>query len=103
MSLQQKQKITNLPTICIKAGKLVKGYDSVCEALKGKLVYYVMTASDISAKTFKETEFMCRKYGTVLIPTELTKEDMERISGKQTAVAAVCNKGFADKFIELSN
>ncbi|MBQ8297761.1 MAG: ribosomal L7Ae/L30e/S12e/Gadd45 family protein [Ruminococcus sp.] len=103
MSLQQKQKITNLLTICIKAGKIVKGYDSVVEAMKGSTVSCVMTAADISPKTLKETAFMCSKYNTVLIQTELTKEEIGQFAGKQTAVIAVCDKGFADKFMTLSN
>ncbi len=101
MSLQQKQKIINLLTICIKAGKTVKGFDSVCEAMKNKSVSCVLTAADISPKSLKETAFMCGKYSTVHLETELTKEEIGQFAGKQTAVIAVCDKGFADKFISL--
>lgn len=102
MSLQKKQKTTNLLTICIKSGKVIKGFDSVCEALKGKTVSCVMTASDISPKSLKETVFMCNKFETALINTDLTKEEMAQFTGKHTAVLAVCDKGFADKFIEIA-
>lgn len=102
MSLERKQKIINLLTICVKAGKIVKGYDSVCEAMGEKSVYCVMTAADISARTLKETAFMCGKYNVPLIAVELTKEETGYYIGKTTAVLAVCDKGFAEKFISLS-
>jgi ribosomal protein L7Ae-like RNA K-turn-binding protein len=100
MSLRQKK--INLLTICIKAGKTVRGYDSVCEEMKSGRVSCVMTAADISAKSLKETKFMCSRYGVNHIETELTKEEIGHISGKQTAVIAVCDEGFAKRFAELS-
>lgn len=102
MNSQQKQKIINLLTICIKAGKTVRGYDSVCEALKNKLVCCVLTAADVSAKTLKETAFMCSKYSVPVIETSISKEEISGFTGRQTAVIAVCDKGFADRFIMIS-
>lgn len=102
MSSEQKQKIINLLTVCIKAGKTVKGFDSVCEAIKNSSVCCVMTASDASEKTVKETAFMCGKFNVPLIRTELTKDEIGRFAGKQTAVIAVCDNGFAAKFTELA-
>lgn len=102
MSLQQKQKIINLLTVCIKAGKTVRGYDSVCGAMKEGSAYCVLTASDISDKTLKETAFMCGKYNVPLVRTSLTKEDYGRFAGRPTAVTAVCDKGFAEKLAELA-
>lgn len=102
MSSERKQKIISLLTICIKAGRTVKGFDTVCEAMKSGTVFCVMTAADASAKTVKETAFMCSKYKTPLIETELTKEEIGLYAGKQTAVLAVCDKGFADKFKRLA-
>lgn len=102
MSLQRKQKTADLLTICIKAGKTVKGFDSVCTAMKEGKAECVLTASDISEKSLKETAFMCGKYNTALVKTQLTKEETGRFTGKQTAVIAVCDKGFALKFRQLA-
>lgn len=102
MNSEMKRKISNLLTICIKAGKVVKGYDSVCEAMKEKKVSCVLTACDASEKTLKETAFMCSKYDVSLVRTPLTKEETGSLAGKQTAVLAVCDKGFAGKFIQLA-
>jgi ribosomal protein L7Ae-like RNA K-turn-binding protein len=99
--MNSNQKIADLLTICIKAGKTVRGFDSVCDALKSGNVYCVMTASDVSAKTFKEVEFVCHKYNTPHIESGLSKEETGRFTGKQTGVIAVCDKGFAERFIQL--
>lgn len=102
MSSEQKQKIINLLTICIKAGKTIKGFDSVCDTLKEGLASCVMTASDASEKTVKETAFMCDKYNVDLLKTDLSKEEISGFVGKQTAVIAICDKGFAEQFKKLS-
>lgn len=100
--MSSQQKIINLLTICIKAGKVVKGYDSVCGEIKKGSVSCVMTAADISPKSLKETAFICGKSGVKLLKTSLTKETIGLISGKQAAVIAVCDPGFARKFVQLS-
>lgn len=100
--MNSQQKIINLLTVCIKAGKVVKGFDSVCGEIKKGNVSCVMTAADISPKSLKETAFICGKFGVKLLETPLTKETIGLISGKQAAVIAVCDPGFARKFVQLS-
>lgn len=95
------KKTANLLTICLKAGKTVKGFDSVCDAVKNGSVFCVLTASDTSEKTVKEISFVCGKYSVPLFRTELTKEEMGILCGKITAVIAVCDKGFADGFSKI--
>lgn len=102
MSSEQIRKISNLLTICIKAGKTVKGFDSVCTAMKENKIICVLAASDTSAKTLKETAFMCDKYSTRLVNIPITKEEIGRLCGKQTAVIGVCDSGFAAKFAQLA-
>lgn len=103
MNSEKKQKIINLLTICIKAGKTVKGFDSVCSAIKENTVRCVMTASDISDKTLKEISFVCGKYNIPIVAAELTKEEFALYTGKQTAVFAVCDTGFADGFLKIAD
>ena len=83
------KKTANLLTMCIKAGKAVKGFDSACD-------------SDASEKTVKETNFICEKYSVPLVKTELSKDEMARICGKVTAVIAICDKGFANGFSKIN-
>lgn len=100
--MSSQKKITNLLSICIKAGKLVKGFDTVCEELKKGSVFCVMTAADISPKSLKETAFFCEKSDTALLEIPLTKSDIRQLCGKESAVLAVLDKGFAESFIKLS-
>lgn len=98
-----KNKTADLLSICIKAGKTVKGFDSVCSAVKEGRVFCVLAASDISAKTLKETVFVCSKYNVPVVGSGLAKESIGMLTGKQTAVVAVCDKGFAKRFIQISS
>ena len=101
MSSDRKQKTPDLLTICNKAGKTVKGFDSVCAAVAEGKAFCVLTAADASAKTRKEAAFVCGKYGVTLLDTELTKDDTARLCGKASAVIAVCDKGFAGGFEKI--
>ncbi|MCM1313966.1 MAG: ribosomal L7Ae/L30e/S12e/Gadd45 family protein [Prevotella sp.] len=95
------KKTANLLTICIKAGKAVKGFDSACDAVRNGTAYCVLTASDASEKTVKETEFICNKYSVPVLKTELSKEEIVSLCGKVTAIIAICDKGFADGFVKI--
>lgn len=102
MNSGQNQKIINLLTMCRRAGKLVIGFDAVSESVKNKKAFCIMTASDISANTLKEISFVCLKYNIKIIPCGLTKEELGYYLGKVTAVTAVCDRGFAEGFLKLS-
>ncbi len=97
MNSEKKRKTADLLTICIKAGKAVKGFDSSCEAVKNGSPC-ILTASDASEKTVKEAAYICGKYGAGLIRTELTKAEIGKLCGKDTAVLAVNDKGFSEAF-----
>lgn len=101
MNLQQKQKTADLLTICFKAGKAVKGFDSMKEAVMNGDASCVLAAADASEKTVKEARFVCGKANVPVFVTELKKEDIDRLCGKETAVIAVCDKGFAGGFEKL--
>lgn len=101
MNSEKKQKTADLLTICIKAGKTVKGFDSAAEAVRSGKALCILTAADASAKTVKEAAFICGKHGIPLLETELEKSEIGRLCGKDTAVLAVCDKGFADGFARI--
>lgn len=101
MSLDKKRKTADLLGICLKAGKAVKGFDSACEAVKNGSAACILTASDASAKTVKEAGFIGGKYNVPVLVSELTKTELGTLCGKETAVLAVCDKGFAGAFIKI--
>lgn len=102
MNSKKKQKTADLLSVCIKAGKAVKGFDSSKEAVEKGNAAAVLTACDASPKTVKEVLFICEKYGTAVIGTELEKAEIGKLCGKETAVIAVCDKGFADGFRKIT-
>lgn len=102
MSFDPMKKTADLLSICIKAGKTVRGFDSVCGAIENGSAACVLTASDASEKTVKEAAFRCGRYCVPLIKTTLSKDDMARLFGKSTAVIAVADKGFAEGFAKIA-
>ncbi|MBP3379503.1 MAG: ribosomal L7Ae/L30e/S12e/Gadd45 family protein [Ruminococcus sp.] len=101
MNLQRKRKTADLLSICFKAGKAVKGFDSMKEAVLNGDACCVLTAADASEKTVKEARFVCGKADIPVIAAELEKAEIGRLCGKDTAVIAVCDKGFAGGFGKL--
>lgn len=101
MNLEKNRKTADLLTVCFKAGKAVKGFDPAVEALKKGSAFCVITASDASAKTVKEAEYYCGRYGAVHLHSGLSKDDIKSLSGKSAAVIAVCDKGFSDGFAKI--
>lgn len=101
MNSGKKQKTADLLTICIKAGKAVKGFDSAKEAVLNGKAYCVLTAYDVSPKTLKEVRFMCGKNDISVLVTELEKAEIGILCGKETAVIAVCDKGFSEGFTKI--
>ena len=94
-------KLTGILSICRKAGKLILGFDPTKEALEKKKVCCVLTAADISPKTNKEVCYFCEKYSVPVSAMPLTKDDMERLVGRKTAVAAVTDSGFSNRIRQL--
>lgn len=101
MNSGKKQKTADLLTICIKAGKAVKGFDSTKESVVNGRAYCVLTACDVSLKTLKEVRFMCAKNDIPVLVTELEKAEIGILCGKETAVMAVCDKGFSEGFTRI--
>lgn len=98
MSSETKRKTADLLTICMKAGRAVKGFDSAKEAVQNGKAHCILAAADASVKTVKEIRFFSEKKEIPVYVTELEKSDIGRLCGKETAIIAVCDKGFAGGF-----
>lgn len=101
MNSEKKRKTSDLLTMCLKAGRIVKGFDSSKEAVKNDKAFAVLAAVDASEKTVKEIRFVCEKKEIPVIITELEKSEIGSLCGKETAVMAVCDKGFAGGFLKI--
>jgi len=97
------EKFFNLFTICEKSGKLVKGFDISKEAVSDRKAACIMVTSDVSERTFKEVNFMCRNFPDIpIIKLPFDMKDIGASIGKKVGVMAVCDKGFADKLAEYA-
>ncbi len=95
--------LTGLLTICRKAGKLVMGFDPMKDALAGNKAEAVIVASDISPKTEKEVRFFSGKKNIPVAKTEMTIDDIYRSVGKKAGILTICDKGFAEKALALTD
>lgn len=86
--------------LCMKAGKLVTGEDSVLKAIRGNKAKVVILAKDASANTAKRMTNAATFYNVPLVVYS-TKADIGAALGKNIrAVAAVLDEGFGAKIIK---
>ncbi|MBQ8790696.1 MAG: ribosomal L7Ae/L30e/S12e/Gadd45 family protein [Ruminiclostridium sp.] len=81
--------------LCRRAGKLIYGFDPVCEEIKSpkSKVCGVALAKDISEKTLKEITFTCEKYGTALFKSDAGMDEIKSVLGKRTGIIAILDEG----------
>ncbi len=81
--------------LCRKSGRLIHGFDPVCEELKNpkSKIAGVILASDVSEKTQKEMRFFCDKYSALLSQCDCTTDEIKSVLGKRTGVLAVLDEG----------
>ena len=94
------QQLLGLVTICRKAGKLICGFDPVGDAVKAGKAACVLLTRDASPRTVKEARFRWAEQVSVL-DTPLTMEQLEQCFHRKVAVMAVCDGGFARRFVQL--
>ena len=85
----------NRIVLCRKSGRLIHGFDPVCEELKNpkSKIAGVILASDVSEKTQKEMRFFCDKYSALLSQCDCTMDEIKSVLGKRTGVLAVLDEG----------
>lgn len=95
------QKLTGILSICRKAGKMELGFAPMKEALQTGKVCTVLTASDISPKTYKEVCYYCQKKNVSVCSVPLTMDEIGVSVGRKAAVIAVLDAGFSDRIHKL--
>lgn len=96
------KKIIDLLTICTKAGKTARGFESVKESLESGKAKAVLICTGLSAKTEKNIAYYAGKAKVPVIKTDLTMEELHISSGLRAGVVGVCDEGFGKRFAELS-
>lgn len=80
-----------------KAGKLSFGMEACITSIKRNKARLVLTACDLSAKSKKEIDFNCSKYGAV--PYHLETVDIKTLSaavGRKCGIISVNDSGFSN-------
>ena len=95
------RKLTGILSICRKAGRMAIGFDPMLESLPTGKVCGVVTASDISPKTYKEVCYHCRNAAVPVCPVPLTMLELGNAIGRKAAVVAVLDAGFFRSVEEL--
>lgn len=94
-------KILTFLGLATKAGKTVSGVDAVAEAVARDCAYLVLVTEDASEGTAKKIAFFSRQAGVSFCRFS-TRQQLGKFLGKEDrAVAAVLDKGFADRLIQL--
>ena len=76
-----------------RAGKLITGFEAVCEGLSGKGFCGVILAADISEKTEKEICFFAGKYNRSVVKADFTMDETLTVVGKRTGVFLISDEG----------
>ena len=78
-----------------KAGKLVMGFDPVKDQVLSGRAFLVLTAADLSPKTYKRVEQYCQDL-VELKPTHLTQYDLSGFAHKPVGVLGVLDPNLAN-------
>ena len=95
------QKLKGIFSICRRAGRMEIGYAPMLEALKAGKVCGVVTAENISPKTYKEVSFHCRKANVRVCPVPMSMELLGNAIGRKAAVVGITDAGFFQRIQEL--
>ncbi len=87
--------------LCYKAGKLIIGFDAVCDKIKNNSsdIAAVLISEDVSEKTKKEILFIAGKYSVHVKQLHFSMDEIGKVFNKKTAVAACLDEGFFKSII----
>ena len=95
------QRFLSTLGLCMRAGRLTFGFDTVRAAVLEGSVCLMMTASDLSPKTIKEADFLAEKHQLPLLHLPMTMVEIGYAIGKKTGVIAITDAGLSKRLMEL--
>lgn len=99
--MMKEQRILSFLGLATKARRTVSGYDAVSQAILSGCAYLVLVAEDASDGTARRIAHIADEAGVSFCRFS-TQEKLGRFLGKsERAVAAVIDKGFADRLIQF--
>ncbi len=102
MDSRDNSRLLGMISMSKRAGKLTAGFDTVAEGVRAGSISCVFFASDISPKTLKEINYVCKQENARLIPLPVTMDDIGRLTAKRAGIIAVNDAGLRRKISELA-
>lgn len=96
-----KQRIISTLSLARKAGRLTAGADAVREAVCAGRVKAVFTAADLSPRSQRNMEYVCRPLSVPVIPLGIAMDEMAAQLGRRSGILAVADTGFERKLCSL--
>lgn len=91
--ITNRDKVLNLLGLAQKAGKISSGNDLVISAMKTNKAALVLLATELSANSQKEFNYLSEKY-EVPVNYDFTEQELSNALGKKRKIIAVLDQGF---------
>ena len=95
--------LLNMISISKRAGKLVMGFDLCKKTVFDCKAELVLMASDLSPRTVKAVENICKECETPYRRIPITLSQLEWTIGKRAGVLAITDHGLANKIAALAD
>ena len=90
-------------SLCMRARRLVYGFETVKAAVLEGRVALLLTAADLSPKTRKEVGYLGAQHCIPHLCLTAAIDGMAHIIGRKTGVIGITDKGFADRLMLTYN
>ena len=87
--------------LCMRAGKMLYGAETVIKAIRDKKALLVLCARDLSSHSANDTAYAASRHGVPVRTLPYEKEALSRALGRHCGVIAVTDRGFADRILTM--
>lgn len=101
--MNPEQSFLSMLGIARRAGKLVFGRDAVLEQVKKKQAALLVLACDLSERSRKGVLEAASQARLPCLEPPLSMDDFQFAVGRRSGIFAVCDRGFAQQILSLSN
>lgn len=95
-----EDKILSLLGLARRAGRLAAGFEAAAQAAREGKAAAVISAGDISPKTYKNLEYEARRAGIPAARLRASMKELSRACGIKAGVFAVTDQGFAQAILD---
>ena len=103
MEINVKQRLSGMLGFAMRAGKIIVGTDLVCRAMPSGKIKLAVISGGASDSTKKKLTVKSEFYGVKSVVADIDTEQLGRVVGKSSSVAAVAvtEEMFAREILKL--